>query len=167
MTKRLIRVDGDLAYVTLTQGYETVIDATDVPLVDRWKWAAIVSPSTVYVRRGSIAKGVRFSVSMPRMLMAIPDGLEVCHIDGNGLNNRRSNLRLVTRSQNRHNLRISRNNTSGYKGVSWCSRSETWRAQITLSGKILRLGSYPTAELAHAAYVAENVRLHGEFCRSI
>jgi hypothetical protein len=87
------------------------------------------------------------------------------HRDGNATNNRRSNLRRATPTQNSANRRRSRHNTSGYKGVSLCRRSgRRWRAVISKKRRI-HLGTFATPEAAHAAYVAAARKLFGKFAR--
>lgn len=159
---RPIRIEGDVAFVTLTRGYEAIIDAADVPLVERFNWYACVQRNTVYASR----KANKTSVLMHRVIMDDPDGFQVDHIDGNGLNNRRENMREATNAQNAHNSRIQRNNTSGFKGVSRHNRSAKWCAQIRLNGSCYRLGLFHTPEAAHAAYVAASEVMHGEFARA-
>jgi hypothetical protein len=83
-----------------------------------------------------------------------------------GLDNRRANLRIATHQQNNHNHRISKNNTSGFKGVTWFERSKKWVAQINMNGKKIHLGLHGTPEAAHAAYAAASAKLHGEFGRT-
>jgi hypothetical protein len=85
------------------------------------------------------------------------------HRDGNPANNRWSNLRCATRSENSHNRGLQRNNTSGFKGVSL--HKGKWRAQIRKDGRIRVLGAFPTPQEAHAAYVAAARELFGEFAR--
>jgi hypothetical protein len=87
------------------------------------------------------------------------------HRDGNSRNNRWRNLRLATRSQNSANSRRSRQNTSGYKGVSLVRRSgRRWRAVIYKKRRI-HLGTFATPQAAHAAYVAAARKLFGKFAR--
>jgi hypothetical protein len=87
----------------------------------------------------------------------------VDHIDGNGLNNCRNNLRPATRAQNRMNSKVSTNNASGYKGVSWHKRRGKWLAQIRIARKRIYLGYFASAEEAHVAYVAAAREHFGEF----
>lgn len=86
------------------------------------------------------------------------------HEDGNTANNRWSNLRRATHSQNMANRKLNRNNTSGFKGVS--RRGDSFRAYVNKNGKRVGLGTFPTAELAHAAYTEKARELHGEFARA-
>lgn len=165
MKPRPIRIDGDVAYVPLTKGYEAVIDAADVPLVGQYNWCAAVKPHTVYARRTDGSTGKERTVLLHRVLMGEPDGLEVDHRDGDGLNNRRDNLRVATNAQNQHNQRTRNDNSSGFKGVSWYGRGKKWQVRIKLNGKQRHIGYHATPEEAHAAYAAASERLHGDFGR--
>lgn len=163
-----IRVEGNIAYVPLTQGYEAIIDAEDVPLIDGRPWYAKVARK----KNGSIArvyavtKVQKVAVFMHREILRAPvSSLEVDHIDSDGLNNRRANLRLVTVSENQMNRKISISNSSGYKGVCWNKRDKFWRAAIT-KGKVKTwLGNFRTAEDAAAAYARASAEIHGEYGR--
>lgn len=163
MTRR-IRIEGDVAYVPLTKGYEAVIDAIDVPLVESWCWCAQVCPRAVYAIR-SDHRPNRRTIRMHRVLMGEIHGLEVDHRDGDGLNNRRKNLRVATRTQNIRNQRLRSDNTSGIKGVHWFKASRKWRACICLNGKNRHLGSFDSREEAHDAYRTASKEMHGEFGR--
>ena len=90
-------------------------------------------------------------------------GQIVDHIDGNGLNCQKDNLRICTHSQNQHNSGIRRNNTSGYIGVSWSKREEKWIAQITVNGKVKRIGAFDDVIEAAKAYDEEALSKRGEF----
>lgn len=85
------------------------------------------------------------------------------HINGNGLDNRRENLRLATRSQNSINRGKQSNNKSGYKGVSWNKRDKRWTAQITINKHIINLGGFDTPEQAYEAYKEAAKQYHGTF----
>jgi hypothetical protein len=167
MTKniRLIRIEGNLAFVPLTKGYEAVIDAAYVHLVDAWDWCARVTPHAVYAQRTDRTGPKQRKVYLHRVIMGEPDGLKIDHIDSDGLNNRRANLREATTSQNNHNQRIRGDNTSGFKGVSWDKRCGKWRADIRLDGKNRFLGYHATLEAAAEAYAAASADLHGQFGR--
>jgi hypothetical protein len=88
------------------------------------------------------------------------------HRDGDPTNNRWSNLRRATASQNGANRGRPRDNSSGYKGVSQSRRSGRWEAYITKKRRRMHLGTFDTPEAAHAAYVAAARRLFGEFARA-
>jgi hypothetical protein len=92
-----------------------------------------------------------------------PGDLRIDHINGNPSDNRISNLRLATQSQNLCNRGKQRNNTSGYKGVSWEKASQKWQAHIKRNGRQVNLGRFDTPDEAHAAYVAAAEKLHEDF----
>lgn len=85
------------------------------------------------------------------------------HINGCRSDNRISNLRLATESQNQSNRRIGRNNTSGFKGVSWSKKRKAWIARITFAGIQHQIGAFRNAEEAAAAVMAARPIFHGEF----
>lgn len=91
--------------------------------------------------------------------------LEIDHINGIKADNRLDNLRLATRSQNAANVGARKTNTSGFKGVSWCSRRQRWRASIGCSGKRKFLGYHDTPYAAAQAYLGAAKELFGEFAR--
>lgn len=171
--KRQIRIDGDLAYVPLTRGYVAVIDAADVPLVDGCNWFTHVKKRADGSIRGAYAVRMaprtgpppRF-IYMHRLICGTPDGFETDHIDGDSMNNRRSNLRPASAMQNRHNQGNRVDNKSGYKGVCWAASRGKWQAKIGVAGKQKHLGRFESAEDAHAAYCKASAELHGEFGRT-
>lgn len=91
----------------------------------------------------------------------LPKSLD--HIDGDSLNNRIENLRPCNNSQNQHNRRKQRNNTSGFKGVSWNKKDQRWAAFIVLQSKKHHLGYFSSAEEAHEEYKLAAAQMHGEF----
>ncbi len=165
-TIRPILVVGKTAFIALTQGYVATIDAADVALVEGHNWCANSGPRTVYALRGALIDGSKTTIKLHRQIMDAPDGLEVDHISGDGLDCRRENLRLATRAQNARNARRSRANTSGFKGVSWHAGGQKWQAMIWAGGKNKHLGHFTTPESAHQAYVEAADRLFGEFARA-
>lgn len=105
-------------------------------------------------------------VWMHRVIMNPPKGMEVDHINGNKLDNRRSNLRLCTRAENAKNIGAPINNKTGYKGVWYVPRLKNkYVSAIGKDGHLRHLGCYPTPEAAAAAYNEAAKRLHGEFAR--
>jgi hypothetical protein len=162
---RPIRIEGNVAYVTLTKGYVAVIDAADVHLVDKWNWTVKVTETNVYAKRNNCASRPHRVAYMHRCIMGEPEGLEVDHIDGDGLNNQRHNLRAATRTQNSTNVKLRASNTSGYKGACWDKKRERWVAHIRVNGVQTYLGYFASAEAAHRAYAAASAKPHGEFGR--
>lgn len=165
---RPIRVDGAVAYVPLTRGYVAVIDADDVHLVAGRNWAALVSKrrKAVYAARVITDGGKQTMILMHRLVSDAPDGMVVDHIDGDGLNNRRANIRHCTRSQNNMNVGLRSDNAIRLKGVCLDKRVNRWKAEIRCDGKRKFLGYFETPDRAHAAYVAAAADVHGEFARA-
>ena len=107
-------------------------------------------------------------VKAHRVIWALHHGawptLDIDHIDGNPANNSISNLRLASHAENMKNVRMHRDNTSGYKGVSFSPQTrEKWAARIMANGVVYRLGRFKTPEEAAAAYARASQRLHGQF----
>lgn len=167
MNLREIYIDGDVAYVTLTQGLKAIIDAADIPLVYGKNWYASRNKGLVYARRKVLgSNGKWITVHMHRVIINAPKGFEVDHANRNSLDNRRINLRLATRSQNMCNTTKRPGTMSKYKGIIWDSRKRKWRALISVNGKNKYLGRFKSQELAHAAYAKASKELHGEFGRT-
>jgi hypothetical protein len=162
---RPIRVEGNIAYIALTKGYEAVIDAADVPLVEGWNWYAQPGGRTVYAASKGAACGRRCRVFLHRLLLGEPLDVFVDHVNSDGLDNRRANLRLASASQNQHNKAMQNNNTSGFKGVTWKANKRQWVARISCGGKSKHLGYFDTPEAAHFAYASASAAIHGEFGR--
>lgn len=87
------------------------------------------------------------------------------HINRDTQDNRISNLRKCSNSENNCNAKVRKTNISGYKGVSFCKRTGRWMSFITLKGKSHFLGRFKTPQEAHAAYCKEAATLHGDFAR--
>lgn len=87
------------------------------------------------------------------------------HINGVTSDNRIANLRCCTQAENTYNTRLRKNNTSGFKGVSFCSMTKRWAAQIRKGKRKWTIGRFDTPEAAHEAYRKKAVELFGEFAR--
>jgi hypothetical protein len=154
------------AEIPLTRGYVALIDEADYEAVTgAGAWCANTSSAdhVVYAQRGFRgADGLQRTVQMHRFLT----GWDVVdHRNGNGLDNRRSNLRPATIAQNAMNRRRRADNTSGFKGVSFRKETEVWRAYVSVLGKRVWLGQYRTAIEAAAAYDVAAKLHYGEFAR--
>lgn len=163
---RPVRVEGQVAYVVLTKGFVATISAQDAPLISQHNWAASVGRRTVYAAREVKSGGQRFTVYMHRAILSAPSGMDVDHIDRNGLNNCRSNLRLATRSENCRNRGPNAKNSLGVKGVYQNESGRSWCAKIRVHGKGYHLGSFSTPEAAHEAYARASSAMHGKFGRA-
>ena len=160
-----IRIDGDVAYVTLNLGHVATVDVADLPLLEGPTWFAHRGEYTTYVRRQESRGGHLVMVYLHRALMGDPAGMTVDHCDLNGLNNRRANLRLATAAQNSMNRRIRSDNTTGFKGV-YRTKHNRWMAKVSAEGECYYLGTFGTVEEANWAVQAKRAELHGVFERS-
>lgn len=146
--------------VPLSQGHIAIVDAIDADLVLQHKWCAFPMGNTVYAQRCAKREGGGWTtVYLHKFITGYK---ETDHRNGNGLDNRRENLREATRSQNLCN-RHTDIGASGFRGVTWADRQHAWKAQIGSGGKHFNLGYFSTAE--EAALVRDNAArdLHGEF----
>jgi hypothetical protein len=158
--------------ITLTQGYFAQVDAADYEwLMAGPKWYADVhrrkdgSILAIYAAR-NIRKddGAHGRQSMHRFILGVTDPkIEVDHHNGNGLDNKRENLRVATSQQNKCNQRMSTKNISGYKGVGWSTLCKSWEARIQNDGKGIHLGYFDNILDAKEAADAGRLRYHGEF----
>lgn len=157
--------------VPLTKGYFTVIDEADREILTVKLQVVIYKTSGPYASKTMMTSNGHKPVKLHRIIMERVLGRpllateQVDHIDGNGLNNCRSNLRLSTKATNAANAKRRSDNNSGYKGVCWSKPSQRWRAYIRPMGKQIHLGLFDTPEEAHEAYKKAAVELYGEFAR--
>ena len=150
--------------ISLSMGLVTVVGDDDFQLVSKHKWHAVKHGRTHYAVSNIKINGKYTTVQMHRLILGVTDNeISVDHIDGNGLNNRRKNLRECSNANNAMNRRKYKNNTSGYKGVTLEKSTMKWRARIKTGGAMKSLGLFDSPELAHAAYCAAAVKMHGEF----
>jgi hypothetical protein len=145
--------------IPLTRGLFAIVDATDYERLSRHTWFAEGTAQNCYAVRKENGR----SIKMHRQITRAPDHLVVDHIDHNGLNNRRANLRLCTFAENCRNLRITRHKTSKYKGVHWHKGQKKWAAQITANGKRHHLGYFAKEIDAAQAYDRAAPKYHGQF----
>lgn len=156
--------------IPLTQGKFAIVDDEDFERVNQFKWAAQRTPSDekYWVAFRSIGTGGRRNkktvrVLMHRFILDAPKGKIVDHINGNPLDNRRSNMRLCTARESRCNTRVSRRNQSGYKGVHCCRPKPFYYAAIYINGKNKHFGHFRTPEEAARVYDEKAKEYFGEF----
>lgn len=155
----------DCVEVPLTRGLVAMVDQADADrvLAHRWHAHRPDPDGPHYAERTERRPdGTRGTVRLHAFLTGWP---LVDHVNGDGLDNRRSNLRPATDAQNGRNRGANRNNTSGYKGVSLDKRRGTWAAALWVAGRKHHLGTHATPEAAAHAYDHAAVELHGEFAR--
>jgi len=110
----------------------TIVDAEDFDRLCAYRWNYHEGG---YAYRLVVANGARHSLRMHRAILGVKEGVEVDHINGNRLDNRKANLRPCTRSQNQQNRHKTKPHTSVYKGVCWDKRACCWRAVGKSGGK--------------------------------
>lgn len=162
---RPIRIEGNIAYVTLTKGYEAIIDAEDAHLVEGFNWHAKIFRHTCYAKSSPAAAKVLGSQYMHRIIAKTPINMITDHIDRNGLNNKKDNLRHATGSENNCNTEAYCNNKSGIKGVHWCNTKKRWKAQVRFKGYQKHLGYFRNIEDAKMAREEGCKLIHKEFAR--
>lgn len=124
--------------IKLTQGKYALVDAEDFDRINQWKW---------YFCHG-YANRSKDNVSMHRFINETPKGLYTDHINRDKLDNRKVNLRTVTKSQNDHNTGPMKNNKSGYKGIYWYQEKGKWKVQIAINKKNIHLGYFTDLQQA-------------------
>lgn len=139
--------------IQLTQGYIALVDACDYNKLKDYSWSAIVDKKygTVYARRGTKVNGKTKTTYMHRDILMPPKWYQIDHINGNGLDNRRDNLRLVDQSANQHNRHV--NPKYKYFGVYKTASQRKWSAHISIRGKPTYLGTFDTEEEAYKCYM--------------
>lgn len=162
MTESLILPPSSKA-IALTQGKFAIVDEADYEWLNQWKWN--LNSQTYAVRGFYIGNYKQKTLSMHRLIIDAPLGIFVDHINGNGLDNRRCNLRLCTHSQNHMNRKHHKDASSKYKGVSWHKPLKKWRTQIAVKQKGIHLG-YFVSEIEAALAYNEAARIYfGEFAK--
>ena len=149
--------------IPLTQGQVALVDIEDAERVIAHTWSA----NNQYGRYYAVSQIDGIYVYLHRLILNAPSMMEVDHIDGNGLDNRKVNLRLATHAQNLMNQpKFSGVYTSMYKGVTWNKATNKWRAQIRANDKNRYLGTFQSEEEAALAYDNAAREVFGEFANT-
>ena len=135
---------------------ETIIDAEDVELVKSYSWSLSKGRHTQYCKSNQVGQ-------LHRLVMNAPKGMVVDHINHNGLDNRKSNLRICTNQENICNCEIPKNNKSGCKGVYWAKDKNKWTVQVTINNKTIYIGRYTNLEEAIEARKEASKKYYNEF----
>lgn len=149
-------------WIKLSDGMYAIVDIEDMALVSAGpKWYTAMGVRTAYARRNFVGPdGVRTSQYLHNLLTGFE---KTDHINGNGLDNRRCNLREASQSENAYNRRKAAHGRSRFKGVSWNSKDRNWRVTITVAGKRRHVGQYADEAAAAAAYDTAAREAHGSF----
>lgn len=161
MERRIPLIEGGTVKIPLTKGHFAIIDREDLPRVANHSWYTKESNRTCYAKSRVSGK----LVSMHRFIFELSDpSKQVDHIDGNGLNNTRANLRLCNKNENAWNMRNDKSTTSSvYRGVSFNKRRQKWHARIKTFSKDFHIGFFTDETAAAVAWDAKAKELHREF----
>lgn len=148
--------------IKLQRGFKTVIDKEDFEKIKPFHWSYGFGGRYVGTNIGG--RKNHKQILLHRFIMNTPQGLHTDHINGNRLDNRKSNLRICTPSQNQFNSKKHLLKSSYYKGVSWFKRDGCWRAYIVKKNKQYHLGYFQDEVDAARAYNKKAVDLFGKYC---
>jgi hypothetical protein len=146
--------------ISLTQGLFALVDDDDYNYLNQFKWYAIKDGRNFYARRNITINEKQKPILMHWDVM---NGKGVDHIDNNGLNNQKENLRFCTSSQNQMNTRKRKNTSSIYKGVNLEKRNNKWRSEIRINKKPIYIGTFISEIEAAKAYNKMAIEYFGEF----
>ncbi len=149
-----------MRYIELTQGKHAIIDDEDFDLVNVYTWCALKKGGNWYVSSHKHNK----ILYIHRLIMNPKKNEQVDHKNGDGLDNRKQNLRICNNQQNAFNAK-GRQKTSKYKGVSWFKQTKRWRTVIMLNKKQIHIGYFEDEIEASKAYNKKAKELFGEFAR--
>lgn len=151
--------------IPLTQGHEVLVDEDDYEVLAKLKWHASANRNgNVYACRDVKIDGIKMRLKMHRVIMDAPSDLLVDHINHNSLDNRKSNLRICTKSENMRNRSgACRGASSSYLGVAWCAEGNCWQVGINVDGKRRALGRYNSEIEAAKVYDRAARKFFGAF----
>jgi hypothetical protein len=137
--------------IPLSQGLFALVDDEDFEELNKFKWFVQKNKNTFYAKRHIKKEEQDTTIYMHNIIMKTPKEMVTDHINHNGLDNQKSNLRIVTQRQNMHN---KQNKTSSmFVGVHWHKLAKKWNANIRVNGKQIYLGQFNNEEEAHNAYL--------------
>jgi len=143
--------------------FEVLIDDEDLNIFNEYCWFIKKDSQNFYCMN---VKGEEKTLYLHRIIMGITDTtLCIDHIDGNGLNNQKNNLRVCSNKENLRNRKIGKNNKSGFKGVCWRKCLKKWRACIKVNMKSKYLGHFDNILDAASAYNKAATMYFGEFAK--
>lgn len=148
-----------MKHIELTQGKFALVDDDMYDYLTCWDWHF----SGGYAKRNDYDNGKTKIVRMHHFVLPLEKGRMTDHINGNGLDNRRENLRLVTKSQNMMNRGLQKNSSSGFKGVALHKPTGKWRAYIGKDGKHIHLGLFEDIKKAAYAHNEAVFKYHGKY----
>jgi hypothetical protein len=157
-----MRDDSSIREIPLTHGRVALVDAHDYDFLSVFKWH--LNWHGYAVREVNI-HGFRTLVGMHRYVMLPDPGQDTDHVNGDKLDNRRSNLRTCHRQENTRNVDKRSGGTSRFKGVHWHPGAQKWRAMICVNKRSIHIGYFSTQEEAAVAYNEKARELFREYAR--
>lgn len=153
--------------IPLSQDKFARVDRKNYDYLGQWKWHYNhgYAVRRIHRRLGKDKYAGTF-IYMHRLIMDLPEGMVIDHIDGNGLDNREKNLRVCSQKQNLYNRKVQSNNKLGVKGVRWNKHKNRFEPNITVDGKKIYLGRYKTVEEASEAYKKAAIKHFGEYAHA-
>ncbi len=152
--------------INLSQGKVALVDDEDFELLSQWKWSTHKNGRCYYAVRSDYTDGVRSDIKMHRVIMAPSVDMVIDHIDDDGLNNQKINLRICTTQQNASNARSGGFGASKYRGVTRMLDRPKWRANIRHNGGRILIGYFDDEVDAAKAYDNKATKLNGAFART-
>jgi hypothetical protein len=156
--------------IPLSQNKYAIVDDNNFEELNKFKWFTRKDAKSgiYYASRTEKVDGIYKNVHMHRVVIGQPNGngFDVDHIDGDGLNNTKSNLRKATRQENTRNRKLLKSNTTGYRGVSYRGDRKAFVARVNIN-KPIYLGYFKTAEEASKVYETYIKSNYGEFYKEI
>lgn len=152
--------------IKLTKGFVALVDDEDFEYLNQWKWLMgdMYAARTIMKVKADGSK-LKTTQLMHKLLIDVPNGMYVDHINQNKLDNRKSNLRVCTFSENQRNRGKQLNNKTGYKGVSYKTKNKKFVAQIKVEKKQIHIGLFNCPVEAAKAYNQAAIKLHGKFAQ--
>lgn len=147
-------------FIPLTKGMFSVVDYEDYVEFIKRNWTTKESGGKKFY---AVFRNGKDILKMHRLITNCPDGKMVDHINGDTLDNRRSNLRVCSSHENQCNQKLNSRNASGYRGVFWDNGRGKWCAKINCKGKQITAGYFESKENAATAFNFLSAKYHGEF----
>lgn len=152
--------------IPLTQGKFAIVDDEDFEVLSKYRWQYRDGYAIRNYYSGTIDGKKKYKIiRMHRFLNETPDGMHTDHIDMDGLNNKKSNLRTATQSENSMNRKSYKNSSSKFKGVHWSKKAEKWESAIRINNKPKWLGYFGSEEEAAKSYNEAAINIFGSFAR--